>query len=236
MEEEGIAVDAVAGTSGGSLVGALYLDGVMGIDELIGLAAKTTWRNIFTPTVPRMGLISSEGIHRFIKGHLRARNIGELKKPFAAVCADLVTGEKVVLTSGNLARAVQASCSLPVIFTPTLVAGRYLIDGGYVNQIPVLAAREEFGSGLVVAVDVNYRAKGNNTRPTGLIKLAMHLTQMVARRNAEQELPHADVVISVDIEGIQLHDIQKHEELVKRGRAAARKKVGEIREKFEALG
>jgi len=232
LEEEGIAIDAIAGTSGGSLVGALYLDGRMPVDELISLAAKTGWSSIFKPAIPKLGLIDSGGIHRFIKEHLHARNIGDLKKPFAAVCSDLVTGEKVVLTKGPLALAVQASCSLPVVFTPTEVDGRMLIDGGYVSQIPVLAAKEDLNARVVVAVDVNYKS---NSEPklSNLLNVTMHLTQMFARRNAAAELPYADVVISVDIEGIQLYDIGKHEELVRRGRLAATEKISEIRKKME---
>jgi NTE family protein len=234
LEEEGIEVDAIAGTSGGSLVGALYLDGRMAVDELIKLAARTGWGSLFTPVIPKLGLISSAGIHRFIKDHLHSRYIGDLKKPFAAVCSDLVTGEKVVLTKGPLALAVQASCSLPVIFTPTEVDGRMLIDGGYVSQIPVLAAREDLGAKVVAAVDVNYKSS-NEPKLGNVLGVAMHLTQMFARRNAVTELPHADVVISVDIEGIQLYDMQKHEELVERGRRACKAKIAEIRRRLEAM-
>lgn len=230
LEEAGIKIDAVAGTSGGSLVGALYLDG-MTPSGMAELAAKTGWRSLFKPTVPRTGLVSSAGIHRFIKSHLHARYIGDLQRPFAAVCADLVTGEKVVLTHGELARAVQASCSLPIVFTPTEFGGRLLIDGGYASQIPVLAAREELGAKVIVAVDANYRSS-SVPRLNSLPALAMHLALTVARRNALAELAFADVAINIDVDGIQLYDINKHAELLKRGRAAAEKMLPLVMEKL----
>lgn len=229
FEEEGIPVDAIAGTSGGSLIGALYLDGRMTVGELITLAANTGWTDVFKPTIPKTGLISSAGIHRFIESHLHARYIGNLRKPFAAVCADMITGDKVVLTSGSLALAVQASCSLPIIFTPTVIGGKALIDGGYVSQLPVLAAREELGASFVVAVDVNHKAGAESPKLTSLPRVAMHLAQLLGRRNADAELLHADAAIKVDITGIQLYDIGKHKELVRRGREAALEKLPEIK-------
>lgn len=227
LEDAGIEIDAIAGTSGGSLVGALYLDG-MTPSEMAGLAAKTGWRNLFKPTIPRTGLISSSGIHRFIKSHLRARYIGDLTRPFAAVCADLITGEKVVLTHGDLARAVQASCSLPVIFTPTEINGKALIDGMFVSQIPVLAARQELGARIVVAVDVNYRAS-DNPKLTNLPSIAMHMAQTISRRYTLAELKQSDEVISVDMLGIYPHDIRKHREIIERGRKAAKAAVPGIK-------
>jgi NTE family protein len=235
LEDAGLEIDAVAGTSGGAMVGALYLDGEMLTDEIAALAARTGWIQLFTPSIPKKGFIDSGGIGRFMQRHLRTKNIGELSRPFAAVCTDLHTCTKVVLTSGPLAKAVQASCSLPVVFTPTVLGNRTLIDGGYVSQIPVLAAKEELGARMVVAVDVNYRSSDGPSL-NSLFKIVTHLTQMVARRNAMTELPYADVIINVDIEGISLYDIKKHDELLKRGRRAAKGMVEEIKRKLEEMG
>ena len=231
LEEAGVGIDAIAGTSGGSMVGALYLDGKMGLDGIEELAAHTGWINLFTPTLQRTGFISSAGIGRFMQKHLGSRYFGELAKPFAAVCADIHSGEKVVLTKGLLGKAVQASCSLPVIFTPTPFGGRTLIDGGYVSQIPVLAAKEELGARMVVAVDVNYKAT-DTPKLNSMFRIVSHLTQTFARRNATMELPYADIVIYVDARGIQLYDIKKHAELLKRGRLAAKERVAEIKRRL----
>ena len=234
LEDEGFRIDAVAATSAGAIVGALYLDG-MPPGEMARLAAKTTWTSIFRPSLSARGLVSSGGIYSFLKRRLKAEDITDLGRPFAAVCADLETGEKAVLTSGPLARAVQASCSLPVVFTPTRFEGRLLIDGGYVSQIPVLAAREELGAKLVVAVDANYRSTPSPPKTGSMLGISIHLAQMFARKNANQELPHTDAVINVDIDGIGLLDIGRHRELLELGRKAARAKAGAIREALGAV-
>ncbi len=145
LELEGIPIHAIAGTSAGSIIGALYAAG-MPLLEIKRIILKTTWTDILKFNVPRRGLISSEGIYRFMDSILPVKKFSSLLFPFAAVATDLRTGEKVSITTGSVARAVQASCSLPVVFTPTEINKRLLVDGGVVSQIPVRTAREELGA------------------------------------------------------------------------------------------
>ncbi|MGC2424846.1 MAG: patatin-like phospholipase family protein, partial [Nitrospirota bacterium] len=95
LEEAGIRPDFIAGTSGGAIIGALYLDG-MSFTELTEIAAKTRWRDILHPG-GKTGFIDSIGIYRYMEKLLKSKNIKDLQKPFAAVCADLATGDKVNL-------------------------------------------------------------------------------------------------------------------------------------------
>jgi NTE family protein len=230
LEEAGIRPDFIAGTSGGAIVGALYLDG-MSFAELIEIAAKARWRDLFRPG-GKTGFIDSIGIFRFMEKLLKSKDITELQKPFAAVCADLATGDKVNLTSGPLASALQASASLPVVFTPTLLDNRYLIDGGYVSMVPVITAREMWKPDVVVAVDVNF---GSVTEPrlTNVVNIAMHLAVTYARKNTERELSMADVALRVNVGGIGLRDIHKHKELLERGRQAAAASLPAIIKKLQ---
>ncbi len=227
LEQEGIPVHSIAGTSVGSIIGALYAAG-MPLPEIKRIALNTKWKNIFKLTVPKMGLISSEGIYAFIKDILPVKKFSELKIPFAAVATDLKTGEKVSITSGSIAKAVQASCSLPVIFTPTKVRGKLLVDGGVASQIPVRTAREELGASIVIAVDVNYRSLESN-RYDNLLKIAAHLSMIMASKNAREEERFADIVIPVNAKGIALYDLAKARELLRRGRRAAEEKIPEIK-------
>jgi len=77
----------------------------------------------------------------------------ELAIPFAAIATDLATGREVILQSGLVWRAVQASVSIPGIFPPTVIADRYLVDGGLVNPVPGRTVRD-MGADIVVAVDL----------------------------------------------------------------------------------
>lgn len=158
LEEEGIPVRAVAGTSVGAEVGAFLAVG-MPMPELVSLATSFDWKRtlqMFLPDLPTGGgLASGKNIMEFLNNGLgRERVIEELPIGYAAVAADLETGEQVVLDRGSLIDAVRASVSMPAVLAPYSLGGRLLVDGGVVNPVPFDVARTHFG-GPVVAVAVN---------------------------------------------------------------------------------
>jgi NTE family protein len=227
LEEEGIPIHAIAGTSAGSIVGALYAAG-MPLSEIRRILLTAKWKDLLKLTIPIKGLISSEGIYRFMDEILPVKKFSDLLMPYAAVATDLHTGEKVSITSGSVAKAVQASCSFPVIFTPTEINRKQLIDGGAASQIPVRTVREELGAKIVIAVNVNYKAIELDQYDT-IIKIAAHLSALWASRNAREEEKLADVVIPVNAKGIALYDLSKSRELLRRGRKAAEEKLPEMK-------
>ncbi len=227
LEREGIPIHAIAGTSAGSMVGALYASGIPTM-EIRRILLNAKWKNILKFAVPKLGLVSSEGIFEFMDSLLKGKKFSELQLPFAAVATDLRSGEKVTITSGSVARAVQASCSLPIIFTPTEINKRALIDGGVSSQLPVRSMREELGAKIVVAVDVNYRALESDEFDN-IVKIATHLSALWASRNAREEKKLADVVIQVSARGIGLLELSKSKELLQRGKKATEDKLSEIR-------
>jgi NTE family protein len=227
LEQEGVPIHAIAGTSAGSIVGALYCAG-MPVSQIQRILLNTKWKDVLKFTVPRTGLISSDGIYRFMDNILPVKKFSALPLPFAAIATDLRSGEKVSITSGSIARAVQASCSLPVIFTPTEINRKALVDGGVSSQIPVRAVREQFGLAKVIAVNVNFRAL-ELEQFDNLVKIAMHLSALWASRNARDEEKLADVLIQVNAGGIPLYDLSKSKELLKRGKKAAEEMMPEIR-------
>ena len=227
LDQEGIPIHGIAGTSAGSIIGALYCAG-MPLSEIKRILLKTKWKDVLKFNVPRTGLISSDGIHEFMEDILPVKKFSDLLLPFAAVATDLRTGDKVVLTSGSVSRAVQASCSLPVVFTPTEINRRTLVDGGVASQVPVRAVREVLGIQKVIAVNVNYRAL-ELEQFDNIMKIAAHLSALWASRNAREEEKLADVVIEVNARGIPLYDLAKTRELLRRGKKAAEGKLPEIK-------
>ncbi len=227
LEQEGVPIHAIAGTSAGSIIGALYCAG-MPVSEIQRILLNTRWKNVLKFTIPRTGLISSEGIYRFMENILPVKKFSALPLPFAAVATDLRTGEKVSITTGSIAKAVQASCSLPVIFTPTEINRKALVDGGVSSQIPVRTVRDELGIRKVIAVNVNFRAL-ELEQFDNMVKIAMHLSALWASRNAREEEKLADVVIQVNARGIPLYDLSKAKELLNRGKKAAEEKMPEIK-------
>lgn len=227
LVEAGIAVRAVAGTSAGSIVGALFCAGVMPA-EIGRLALETRWSDLLLMRMPRAGVVSGEGLERFLERLIPARTFEELRLPFAAVATDLATGRRVDLTSGPLARAVLASCSLPVLLEPVADGGRLLVDGGVSSQLPVRAVRQTLGVTPVIAVDVNVGGL-EQPRLRSAADVAVHLAMLWCARTAHDEEAEADLVVGVDARGIALHDLTRGRELLRRGREAARAALPAIR-------
>ena len=155
LEEHGVFPDIIAGTSIGALVGALYSAGLKAV-EIEQLALQMNWRRLARLadlTLPISGLVQGKRITSLLKSILGDLTFWDLKIRFACIATDIINGEEVMLSSGSVIRAVRASISVPGIFTPVRVGGRYLVDGGLVNEVPVTTCRY-MGAEYVVGVNV----------------------------------------------------------------------------------
>ena len=227
LENTGIAIDYLAGTSAGALVGAIYASGASS-QEMYDFARHIKWHDFFAPSLTFKSLVSSQRLVKFLQKHCRANRFEDLQIPFAVVASDFATGQSVALTKGELFPAVQASCSIPLLCGPVPLNGRYYIDGGFAAEVPVAPVRE-LGADIVIACDVNYKAK-LLTKPGNFITILIHLMRLIAKRSAEEAKAQADLVINVDIRGIGLTDFHKGKELVARGRQATEAVLPELQE------
>lgn len=231
LVEEGIAVRAVAGTSAGSIVGALFAAGVPP-GEIRRLALETRWTDFFAARLPHAGLLAGGGLERFLERALPVRTFAALKLPFVAVATDLATGGRVDIAAGDLAPAVLASCSVPIILEPVALEGRLLVDGGISSQLPVRALRTICGAAPAVAVDVNVGGL-EAPRLDSAVHVAVHLAMLWTASRSREEAGLADALVGVDARGIPLHDLAQGEELLRRGREAARAALPAIRALLE---
>ena len=228
LTRAGVPIAGVAGTSGGAFVGALYASGRYTVGEIEAIARDLRWRRLLAPSLSRRGFWSSDRIGAVLRRLLGDVAFADLKHPFAAVACDLRTGDTVVLDDGDVSLAVQASCSLPVVFTPTTIAGRLLVDGGAVSQLPVSVARARFPGSFVVGVDVNYRA-AESADLKNMLQIGVQVVSLFARQNAARERLDADAMIDVDASGVPLYDLRKTDLMIARGRTAADQALGAIR-------
>ena len=150
LEREGIPIDCIAGTSAGSLVGAAYAAG-FGAQELLDLALELRWHHIARLAWPHRGFVSFEKLEHWLVELVGDLTFADLRIPYAAVAADLATGEQIALRQGRLAPAVRASCSVPGIVQPVEIEGRLLSDGGVINNLPISVVRE-LGADVIIAV------------------------------------------------------------------------------------
>lgn len=149
----GISIDSVAGASAGAVVGAAFAANHLAElrDVMRGLTRRGVM-SLFDPIWPRTGLLGGRRAMDLIRPHVGAL-IEELPRRYAAVAADLHTGDEVILKQGEVIDAVRASIAIPGVFPPHTLRGRLLVDGALVNPIPISVTRQ-LGARFVVAVSV----------------------------------------------------------------------------------
>ena len=155
LQAHGINPDIIVGTSMGALVGGCYA--THQLDTLESWARSLTMRRVIGYLDVRIGgsgLINGDRLASRLAESLGDKTIEELPLRFAAIATEVGTGHEVWLTRGSLALALRASYSLPGIFPPVRIGGRWLVDGALVNPVPVSAARA-FGARVVIAVNID---------------------------------------------------------------------------------
>ncbi|MDO9220314.1 MAG: patatin-like phospholipase family protein, partial [Thiobacillus sp.] len=154
----------VCGTSIGALVGAAYVGGEL--DRLEDWVRSLRLQTVvsFLDFSLSGGLIKGDKLIEFFRSHFVDRDICELERPFGAVATDLQRGREVWLRDGQVTEAVRASIALPGLFTPVQRNGRWLVDGGLVNPVPVSLCRA-MDADIVIAVDLNSDLLGRHLKP-----------------------------------------------------------------------
>ena len=147
--------------------------------------------------------------------------------PFGAVATDLQTGRMVVFTEGSLPLAIRASCAMPVFYTPVMVNGRMMVDGGLVGHIPASVARM-MGADIVVAVDVNSQHLPI-PQPANLFTIMSQSLAVMGRSTVAYLYADADVVVRPQIERVKPDDLSKAAEMIAAGEEAARRVIPKIR-------
>lgn len=224
LEEMGIKPSYIAGTSSGSIIGALYAAGV-NVDEMTTAAHETAWRNLVRPVVPRRSLVSADRMKAYLEQLLGNRTFAQLNIPFAAVAVDLISGEKVVLQEGSVAEAVVASCSIPGIFPPVEWQDHLLVDGGVLENVPYATVRA-MGAERIIAVDL-YAHRGTAFEPSGIFAIIMRSFEIMRTYHSFAE-DGSHVCIAPDLRGESLVDLHKPDQYIESGYQAVAAKREEI--------
>lgn len=163
LEEAKIPIDYIAGSSVGAYIAAIYASG--SLKSLETFLLEKDGKKIFSyfdVVFPKSGLLNgSKRVQELFSMHTDARNFSDLSIPVEMVATDLEGGKKVILKSGSILKALRATMSYPGLFEPVRMDGRWLVDGGIVDPVPVGIARG-MGAKVVIAVDLNSRIVSHN--------------------------------------------------------------------------
>jgi NTE family protein len=201
LEQHGVKFDMICGTSIGALVGAVYAAGQLERLEswVSGLVRREVVR--LMDLTWKGGLIRGQRLFDLFRTMFQDINVDALSVPFGAVATELESGREIWLRHGNLFDVVRASIAAPGVFTPVVLDGRLLVDGGLVNPVPVSMCRA-LGADIVVAIDLSwgklgpYRDRRRDVAPQRPESKGL-LARLLRGERRDPERPHVPSIFEV---------------------------------------
>ena len=259
LEEAGIPVDLVAGTSMGSIVAIGYAGGMSGADlsevaKELGNVRRAL--GAIDISLSGTGLMDGRKMVKTFTGLLPITGFDELVLPCRTVATDIQSGERVVIGTGRLDAAFRASSSIPMLFAPALHEGRFLVDGAIVDPVPADVA-EEMGADVVIAVNVvpeldrnvktamskasEVLSRLNPLIPSGegagaphVLDIFMNSLQITQHELGKYKGLAADIRVNVDLAEFTWVDFTRATDIVAKGAAATELMLPQIRSAYQA--
>ncbi len=244
LEENGIPIDMIAGTSAGAVFGSLYAAGrslpeiyrfAVNIQRQYNFATGFRYWDFRIP--PRSGLIKGNKVLEYFRESLANKTFDDLDIPLYIIAADVISGEEIVFDRGPVAEAVRASMSVIGVLEPAFVAGRHLIDGGAVNPIPSQLLADK-GINIVLASSVipsledrlHRRELKREGRAPNVIGIVMGAMEIMESEIIKTRMGPVDVLIEPDIGRYGTLEYDKVNEMMRCGEEAAHQKVPFIKQ------
>ncbi len=232
LQEEGIPIDYIVGSSMGAMVGAVYSSGA-NIYMFDKLMENMNTNLMVDVQVPRFGFVAGKRINSFLQLVTKHKNFDELDPPLLVVATDLISGERIVFEDGPVAEAVRASVSVPGVLTPVRKDGMVLVDGAVIDRLPVEVAQSR-GADIIIAVDVTFgpdrKITINNT-----MDVIMTALDIMQKHHFDTIGPQADILIQPAVGQYASRDFDSSRDIVDIGRRATLEKVAEIKERIASF-
>jgi len=228
LEQEGVPIDLLVGTSVGSLIGALYASDPRTF-ELEWKAFEIEKDDVFDFSFfsATTGPVKGDAVRAFVREKVPQRRIEELRIPFVAIATDLATGKRVDFDRGSVEDAVRASVSIPGVFTPARIGGRTLVDGGVVANLAVEVARER-GADIVIASNITQDVVGKDDG--SVVDIIMQSITIMMGRMAAEQVRDADVVVVPAIGDVGTMDFEQKKRCMQAGIEATLAEVPAIQQ------
>lgn len=216
FEEAGISFDAVAGTSIGSIVGAMYAKGYSSTDTA-ELIKRLDYKNLAVSLLTGGSFAS---VRKLISDALGTEDFSDLKIPFAAVATDVACGAEVILRGGNLVDSLMASSAMPPFFRAVEIDGVRLADGAFVNAVPGDVVRA-MGAELVIGIGLSDYAENKETQ------FMTSGGEIVTVR--QSGLAECDVLLTPSLHGYAATDVLRAGDMYDLGYECVLLKINEIK-------
>jgi NTE family protein len=230
LEEIGLRPHAISGTSAGAMAGALYASG-KGPEEILDLMKNYKYFGWTSISFKRDGFFSMDMLKTVLKDNIGHNDFNLLKTKLFVTATDLIKGEPVIFSSGELAEAVIASSSVPVLFEPVKFDGKLLVDGGVLNNFPVEPLRQTCN--IIIGSYVNNVADGfsGNSffKSVDILDRCFHLA---IANSVYSKAGQCDLFIDIPLFKYDIYDVRKADEIFEIGYNTAKQYRDKLTEKF----
>jgi len=182
LEQHGIDISLITAASAGSFIAASYAGG--GLEQVKEFALGMDWKRVLSYldiAFPRSGFIEGKKVADLIHRYTAVSNFDDLSIPVYMLATDMQTGEQIVLSNGSITDALRASMAVPGLLTPKQIDGRWLVDGGVVNPLPIDVCRQK-GADFVIAVDLNSERISRSRKKENLEDQERNLARIEQKR------------------------------------------------------
>ncbi len=215
FEELGIKFDYIAGTSAGSIIGALYAFG-KSAKEIEDLVKSLKKKDIMRGMIPFIKPANTERLEEQLNKAFGDLTVfSEMKIPLSVVCTDLKTGREIDFDYGNVAKVVSGSCAVPGVFTPVVYEDMHLIDGGLRNNVPADVVKK-MGANVVFAIDVNH-LRGTGTDSLSTISVLSSTIGIMMQSKIDKTMEMADLIFEPSLENFSPLKLDGVDEMIKIG-------------------
>lgn len=211
FEENNINIDIVSGTSAGSIVAALYANG-LNSGEMLEFVKDTTIFKFFSVRMPMGGLVKTTILEEKLLKMIPHNDFSKLKIPLKIAVTNLTKGVPEIISSGSIVDAVIPSCSIPIIFPPYHIDNQVYTDGGLMMNLPARILRDEcnllIGSNLIPFADIE------NHEIRTIKEVGIRCFDLVVNQNSIIDVNVCDLIINhFGLRNMTLLSISKAEEI-----------------------
>ncbi|MCB0661527.1 MAG: patatin-like phospholipase family protein [Saprospiraceae bacterium] len=228
LRENNIKVSAIAGSSAGSIIGALYAAGVT-VEDMLNLARQASLWKTVKWGIPLDGLAKMDLLIKLLEDALPVDNFEELEIPFFVAVSNLLTGEPEIFNHGPIAEVVAASSSIPLVFKPRPINGQLYVDGGVMLNLPVEPLTS--CSDYIIGVNVRPRVPIHKKEVQSFFGIAQRVFDLSLQGNMRPGAAICDMIIAPEgVSDYGLFQFNKVDELYEIGYEAGLDAVERLQE------
>ena len=170
------------------------------------------------PTALSKGMYNYNLLAKLTNSVRHVRDFSQLKIPFLCIATNIETGEEVLLDKGYLPQAMMASSAFPSLFSPVEIDGKWLVDGGVINNYPIDEVRK-MGADVIIGVDVQDGLKDMKSLKDAT-RILVQISNMQMIEKMKEKIKQTDIYIKPDVSGFNVISFDQGEDIIKTGEEA----------------